>query len=528
MNKELFKTSAGLYVPLADATNEAGGAAYKLTAEQALAQYAATGCLNGTYYSTAGDQLATVLALAKECSTAFIAQTAVYTRKQSFMKDVPALLCAVLATRGQEGIDALDAIFAKVIDNDKMLRNFVQTIRSGVVGRKSLGTALKWLVRAWLDKATDERIFTCVGQSPSMADIVKMVHPKPATKSREALYGYMLGKKYNAEALPSLVAKFEAFKADPNQVDVPDVPFQMLSALPLTSATWCKVAVNGGWHMVRMNLNTFARHGVFQGKEVTEIIADRLRDPEAIANSRVFPYQIMSAYTACSPDVPEKVRDALHDAMELACNNVPVLPGKVFVCPDVSGSMSSPITGHRKGSTSTTRCIDVAALFASAVLRRNPDAEVLPFAEAVKLPKDARITARDTVITNAQKLAALGGGGTNCSAPLAALNHPKVEASGDTVIYVSDNESWIDTKRGGFYRDGTETMKQWAIYKLRNPRAKLVCIDLTPNQTAQNSPRADILNIGGFSDRVFDVVAAFVKGDGGEDYWVNRIKEIQV
>ncbi len=38
----------------------------------------------------------------------------------------------------------------------------------------------------------------------------------------------------------------------------------------------------------------------------------------------------------------------------------------------------------------------------------------------------------------------------------------------------------------------------------------LVCIDLQPYQTVQACERADILNIGGFSDVVFNVISAFL------------------
>jgi 60 kDa SS-A/Ro ribonucleoprotein len=43
----------------------------------------------------------------------------------------------------------------------------------------------------------------------------------------------------------------------------------------------------------------------------------------------------------------------------------------------------------------------------------------------------------------------------------------------------------------------------------------LICIDLQPNQTTQAPERDDILNIGGFSDAVFDVIAAFLTSDAG-------------
>lgn len=71
----------------------------------------------------------------------FIAKTAVFSRERGFMKDIPALLCAVLSVKNRA---LLDAIFPRVIDNAKMLRNFVQIMRSGAVGRKSLGSVSFW------------------------------------------------------------------------------------------------------------------------------------------------------------------------------------------------------------------------------------------------------------------------------------------------------------------------------------------------------------------------------------------------
>src|SRR5262250_554811 len=177
------------------------------------------------------------------------------------------------------------------------------------------------------------------------------------------------------------------------------------------------------------------------------------------------------------------------DAMEIAIANVPSIAGRVVVCPDVSGSIQSPVTGHRSGSTTAVRCLDVAALVAASVLRKNASATVLPFEQAV-VPVD--LNSRDSVMTNAGRLASIGGGGTNCSAPVRLLNQQMAYA--DLVIFVSDNESWVDQGRGR----GTELMAQWSEFRQRNPKAHLVCLDIQPNQTSQARERADILNIGGF------------------------------
>ena len=104
-----------------------------------------------------------------------------------------------------------------------------------------------------------------------------------------------------------------------------------------------------------------------------------MRNSELIGKARVFPYQLMAAYVNASGDLPHEIREALQDAMEIALSNVPAVDGQVYVFPDVSGSMHSPVTGYRRGSSSAVRCIDVAALVAAAMLRKNPSAQVIPF-----------------------------------------------------------------------------------------------------------------------------------------------------
>ena len=520
-NKTLFASLRNARIPQTDTVNSHRVPAYALAPKQALAQYAATGCFGRTFYATADEQLARVLELCDAAAPRFIAQLAIYSRTQSFLKDMPALLCAWLSARDAR---LHEAVFARVIDNARMLRTYVQILRSGVVGRKSLGTAPKRLVRQWLAGRDEDALFSSsAGQSPSLADIVKMVHPKPAGPARQAFYGYMLGRPYEANALPKLVMQFEQFRAG-ESLEVPDLPFMLLSALPLSTKDWAGIARNASWQTTRMNLNTFARHRVFEAPGLATLIAARLRDAEEIQRARVFPYQLLTAYRNCDSAVPQEVRDALQDAMELAIANVPSVDGRVVVCPDVSGSMQSPVTGHRRGSTTAVQCIDVAALVAASVLRKNPGATVLPFEQSVI---SIDLNPRDSVMTNAGKLASIGGGGTNCSAPMHWLNKRNVNA--DLIVFVSDNESWVDSGKTGTGRGrGTALMVEWAEFRQRNPQARLVCLDVQPNRTTQAQERADILNIGGFSDQVLEVISAFAAGQLEADHWIARIERIAV
>ena len=489
--RRCFKSLSSRIAPATDCLNHEAAPAYSLEPRRQLAQYAATGCLNATFYASAEEQLKTVLELCRELAPELIARTAIYARQQGHMKDLPSLLCAVLAVKSP---GLLAEVFDRVIDDARMLRNFVQMVRSGVTGRKSLGSLPKRLVLQWLSQRSDDALFRAsVGNDPSLADVIKMVHPKPQTPSREALFGYLIGRAYQAEQLPELVRQYEAFKRGETQV-VPDVPFQMLTSLELGKRPWQDIARRASWQMTRMNLNTFARHGIFSDRHLTRDIAHRLRNPELIAKSRVLPYQLMVAFAQVNADVPREVREALQDALDIALGNVPQLKGQVCVCPDVSGSMQSPVSGFRPGATSVVKCVDVAALVAAAILRNNSRTLVLPFSNDVL---SVNLNPRDSVLTNAAKLSRLPAGGTNCSAPLAWLNFKQIAP--ELVIFVSDNESWIDARHyGRFGGSYTETMAQWVAIKRRNPRAKLVCIDIQPYGTTQATEREDIMNIGGF------------------------------
>ena len=173
------------------------------------------------------------------------------------------------------------------------------------------------------------------------------------------------------------------------------------------------------------------------------------------------------------------------------------------------------LRGHNQPGGGFVGGLVVAASF----VRQNPKTEVLSFEHSV-VPMD--LSWRDSVMTNAERLASIGGGGTCVSAPLALLNARK--ARGELVVIVSDNESWIDADSAR----GTATMQEWNAFRSRSPSARLVLIDLQPYATTQAVDREDILNIGGFSDQVFDVVADFAAGRLQSDAWVGKIKAVEI
>jgi 60 kDa SS-A/Ro ribonucleoprotein len=527
-NKGLFASLKRL-LPRADARNEEGAAAYQLPIKHALAQLAATGCFNGTFYAQADDQLATLQGLVNQVDdNVFLAKLAVYSRERAFLKDMPAALLLVLSKRDR---DLFRKVFGRVVDNGRVLRTLFQMVRSGQFGRKSLSYALQRAFQHWLNESSVSRLLAAsIGNDPSLRDILRLARPTPSDNARRALFGWLTNKDVakwapaSMDDLPAELRLLDAYRKTESADEQASIlagarlRWDLLADAARGSTAWKAIARQMGPQALRMNLNTLLRHDVLKDRGMVDFVAAKIADAEEIRSSRQFPYQYLAAYLNADDRLPQKIKAALCDATEIACGNVPELPGPVVIGLDVSGSMQSAVTGHRgRGATSKVRCVDVAALFAAAFLRRNPDSVVIPFDDKTY---HAQVDPQDSILSLSARLAKYGGGGTNCSLPLAEATGTFGNRRFAGCVLVSDMESWIGTGRHG----STATMTAWRDFVKNQVRLhgseggagpKLVCIDLQPYTTTQAPDRSDILNVGGFSDAVFRVVGSFLSDDAG-------------
>jgi 60 kDa SS-A/Ro ribonucleoprotein len=99
-------------------------------------------------------------------------------------------------------------------------------------------------------------------------------------------------------------------------------------------------------------------------------------------------------------------------------------------------------------------------------------------------------------------------------------------------VLVSDTESWVYKGRAHAYgsHGSTGVMTEWQQFvqnqqTLGGSRPKLICIDLQPVTTTQAPDRGDVLNVGGFSDAVFSVVASFLDDDANR--FVSEVEAIE-
>ena len=101
-------------------------------------------------------------------------------------------------------------------------------------------------------------------------------------------------------------------------------------------------------------------------------------------------------------------------------------------------------------------------------------------------------------------------------------------------MLVSDTESWV--YRGRAVRlwlarldrrdDRVAAVRSEPAAAGHGTKPKLVCIDLQPATTTQAPERDDILNVGGFSDAVFSVVASFLDDDANR--FVAEVESIEL
>ncbi|HWG47101.1 MAG TPA: TROVE domain-containing protein [Gemmataceae bacterium] len=538
-NKNLFASLKSL-LPRADGRNEAGGRAYQMTPRHALAQFAATGCFNGAYYSNAEQQLATLLMLVEQVNdNVYLAKLAVYSRHRAFMKDMPAALLVLLSKRDPQ---LFGRIFDRIVDNGRVLRTVFQMIRSGQFGRKSLSYALQRAFQRWLNSASVGMLLSAsIGNDPSLRDVLRLARPTPNDNARRALFGWLTGKAVEKwmpatlADLPQAVSDLIAFRqaeSEAEQIAILErarFRWDLLADSARGPSVWKAIARQMGPQALRMNLNTLVRHDALAGDlEMVLYVAGRLADADEIRRSRQFPYQYLAAYLNAEANVPQAIREALGQAAETACGNVPQLPEPIVIGLDVSGSMASAVTGPRgRGATSKVRCVDVAALFAAALVRRNPGSVVIPFDTSAY---HADVSAEDKILDVVGWLARFGGGGTNCALPLAEANQTYRNQRFAGCVLVSDMESWVGAGRAG----ATGVMTEWQTFVVNQKRLhdsdwvgpKLVCIDLQAYATSQAPERADILNIGGFSDAVFQVTASFLSGEA--DRFVSEVEAIEL
>ena len=139
---------------------------------------------------------------------------------------------------------------------------------------------------------------------------------------------------------------------------------------PMDAAAWQACIPSMGYMALLRNLRNFDQAGV--PDEVAEQVAMRLSAPEAVANSRQFPFRFLAAYRAAA-----SLRWAypLERALNQSLSHVPALSGYTLILVDRSLSMWEKNMSKR----SKMNWADGAAIFGAALAVRAQHADLVEF-----------------------------------------------------------------------------------------------------------------------------------------------------
>ncbi len=457
-------------------TNLAGGEAHQQSDRLELASLVLASMLQGRQAS-AGDDVNRVRdlveSLAKRGDLRFAAQAALYARHTHGLRSITHVLAAEIAHIKGE-FDWRKSFFDKIVrrvdDATEIVAYYLTTYcadkRSWTLPnamKRGLGKALVRFDEYNLAK------YQSKGKSVSLVDVVNLVRPKAPSKS--PIHLLMTGKIKEADTWESALS--DAGKED--------------NVEKAKASEWARLFKEKqiGYLACLRNL----RNIIEQAPKSVDAAIDLLTDEGAVKKSLIFPFQFLNARKAVSEtegDGTRAVLSAINKAMDIAMSNVPTFEGSTLIALDGSGSMDSP-------STKTMSCFEIGSLFAAVLLKANPTAKLLLFADkaAFKMPDtDNTIMAvRDEI----ERLRV--NGGTSFHVIFQAAQ--AAEKAYDRVVILSDMQAWIGV------HTPDAAWKSYCVATKADPF--IYSFDLAGHGTMQ-FPEKKVCAIAGWSDKVFDLM----------------------
>ena len=488
--------------------NHEDAEAFRLSAEMELYTAVVTTSLSNNFYETANERIERIANLVGKCDARFVAQLAIYARREMNMRSVPLLLIVELA-KHHSGDDLVSRTIEKVILRaDEIMellhcyqwRNSQNTIESeGSAPAKKL-SKLSHQIQVGLQKAFnkfDEYQFAKYDRNNlevKLRDALFIVHPKAKDEEQQKLFDKITNKTletpYTWETELSALGQqsFETTKAKQEAF----------------AGKWEELINSGklGYMAMLRNLRNFLESGVPRKSLTT--VANRLSDEQEVVRSKQFPFRFLSAYRelmGVASGNTQLLLDALEKAVLETSQNITGFDEdtRVLLACDVSGSMCSPISPK-----SSVKNYDIGLMLAMLLKNRCENVVCGIFGtdwKVINLPSTSILNNVDLMYKREGEV----GYATNGFKVIEYLSKEGILM--DKVMMFTDNQMWNS--------NGTsQTMRiEWNKYKKIAPNAHLYLFDLSGYGTTPLSiVRDDVFLIAGWSDRIFEMLFAIEKG----------------
>ncbi|TWR29941.1 TROVE domain-containing protein [Mucilaginibacter pallidiroseus] len=504
--------------------NYAGAKAFTLSPEMELYTAVVTWSLNDSFYEKDEQRMVRLRTLISKCNPVFVGKLAVYARTKMYMRSVPLVLVTELA-KLHSGDDLVarvtDGVIGRADEITELLACY-ETLNKRK-GPKKLNRLSKQMQKglSMAFNRFDEYQFGKYNRDGAikLRDALFLVHPKAKDELQQLLYNKIvngdLQTPYTWETELSALGQLN-FDSDEARA----IAFR---------AKWEELIESGklGYMALLRNLRNIQEAGV--GYAHFEKVCNRLADADEVAKAKQFPFRYLAAYRELIADGTEsrsktlakkalamlqsnkgytgQVLDALEKAVQASAANIKGFghDTRVLLACDVSGSMQTPVSAKSK-----ILLYDVGLMLAMLLQSRCKNVEVGMFGDKWK----TIVVPGNNILGNVQKFYSREGEvGYSTNGYLVIKDILKRGVQMDKVFLFTDAQLWNSNNTA----DHIQTL--WLRYKKEvSPNAKLYLFDLQGyGQAPLQILRNDVYLVAGWSDKVFEVLAALENGGSALD-----------
>lgn len=495
--------------------NASGGKAFKLSPEMELYTTVVTSTLNDKYYESGDKRVERIKEKMKEVSPEFVGKLAVHARNNMNLRTIPLVLTAELAK-----IHNGDSLVQKVVKNvvcradeiSKLLEFYIKANNRD--GKKVLNKVSHQIIKGLKIAFNNFDEYQLAKYNRDgivkLRDALFLSHPRAYGKTKaEARKKADLFKKLVDGKLDTPYT-WETELSDLGQQKFADDKEKKLAF----AKKWEELIDSDklGYMALLRNLRNIDEAGV-SAKHIKKV-CERIADADEVKKSKQFPFRFLSAARETSND---DFIEALDKALLASAENIAGFDDYtgVVIATDVSGSMDTNISDKSK-----VKNVDIGQVLGTLLNAKCKNSIVGLFGTNWKplpnIPKESPLKA----LKYMQKQSAEVGWSTNGHLVIEDLIKRKVVT--DKVMIFTDMELYNSEGYGTI-----SINTRWRQYREKvNPNAKIYLFDLAGyGRTPIDIKEEDgVYLIAGWSDRVFDILAAVEKGSSA----VEEIEKIVV
>lgn len=544
-----FNKKSSVVTPAA--TNQMGEKAYVLSAKEELVSTVLTAFLQSSYYEKENEIVKRVIAAASKCDPEFVAKTALYVRREAKMRSSSHLLAGELAPRLQ-GVEWATRFFKKIVrrpDDMSEILGYIKHKNSTKGDKLKISNPIKRAFKSVIEGMDPYLIdkYKMKGHEFSLKVLLQLFHPKATDKNGKAFSFLMEGKNlsglYDSKILEKEMSS-AGQQAKEENASAEDLRAYKGDAI--------KDVLTSGKGMPMMNLIRNLRNIIENSPDLVDEACKQLTNKDKVLNSMLLPFRFATAYeeieklakdtsvrstiqfekgsTSTAIQVP-KVLDTLETAIGYSVANIPKLAGNTAILVDHSGSVRGDAGGSSKVSafSKATKAM-IGNLFGAMMVYSQDNCYLGLFGDQlINVTIDRKMSMLEFAKNSFNEGARCGPStekGLYTFLSECIRNRTKV----DNLIIFSDmvigsggeGTGWDHTSRTGL---GT-FQKLFAQFKVLNPQCNTVCVDIGQTKgTSVFHQSMKVTQVAGWSEKIFDIVAANSKG---YDAIIKEIEAIKI